>query len=156
MSKPIGPYSPIMRAGELLFSSGQLGVLPAPDGSPQLVEGGTGAQLAEALRNADALLPSEGASRSQVIKATVFVIDMGDFAQVNEVMAQYCPQPFPARAAVGAAALPKDALVEADAILVLDQGRVLDLAPHHELIARCPVYQQLWNQQNRHMLAAAE
>ena len=120
MSKPIGPYSPIVRAGELLFSSGQLGVLPGPDGSPQLVEGGTGAQLAQALRNADALLTSEGASRSQVIKATVFVIDMGDFAEVNEVWTEYFGAHRPARSAVGVAALPMGAAVEVELIARLD------------------------------------
>ena len=120
MSKPSGPDSPIVRAGELLFSSGQLGVLPGPDGSPQLVEGGTGAQLAQALRNADALLTSEGASRSQVIKATVFVIDMGDFAQVNEVWTEYFGAHRPARSAVGVAALPMGAAVEVELIARLD------------------------------------
>ena len=120
MTRPLGPYSPIVRAGSLLFTSGQLGVLPGPDGAPVLVEGGTGPQLAQALRNADALLLAEGASRLQVVKATVFVIDMGDFGLVNEAWSTYFGEHRPARSAVGVAALPMGAAVEVELVASLD------------------------------------
>jgi 2-iminobutanoate/2-iminopropanoate deaminase len=120
MSSPIGPYSPIVRAGELLLTSGQLGVLPGPDAAPVLVEGGTGPQLAQALRNADALLASEGASRLDVVKATVFVVDMGDFGLVNEAWTAFFGEHRPARSAVGVAALPMGAAVEVELIARLD------------------------------------
>jgi 2-iminobutanoate/2-iminopropanoate deaminase len=114
MSTPIGPYAPIARAGELLITSGQLGVVPGPGGAPILVPGGTGAQLAQALANADALLASEGASRTDVVKATVFLCDMADFALVNEVWTAFFGAHRPARSAVGVAALPMGAAVEVE------------------------------------------
>jgi 2-iminobutanoate/2-iminopropanoate deaminase len=114
MSTPIGPYSPVVRAGELLITSGQLGVRPGPDGAPVLVEGGSGEQLAQALENADALLRAEGATRQQVVKATVFVIDMGDFGAVNEAWTAFFGVHRPARSAVGVAALPMGAAVEVE------------------------------------------
>jgi len=114
MSTPIGPYTPIVRAGELLVTSGQLGVVPGPDGRPVLVEGGTGPQLAQALANADALLMGEGARRTDVVKATVFVCDMAEFALVNEAWSAFFGDHRPARSAVGVAALPMGAAVEVE------------------------------------------
>jgi 2-iminobutanoate/2-iminopropanoate deaminase len=116
MSTPIGPYSPIVRSGELLFTSGQLGVVPGVDGAAQLVEGGTAAQAAQALANAAVLLESEGASRTDVIKATVFLTDMADFAALNEVWVAFFEGHRPARSAIGVAALPMGASVEIELI----------------------------------------
>jgi 2-iminobutanoate/2-iminopropanoate deaminase len=116
MSTPIGPYAPIVEAGELLFTSGQLGVVPDAEGAPQLVDGGTAAQLAQALANAEALLASVGAARSDVVKATVFLTDMADFAAVNEVWVAFFEGHRPARSAVGVAALPLGAKVEVELV----------------------------------------
>jgi len=112
MSAPIGPYSPILRAGEFLITSGQLGLVPLPDGGSGLVAGGTGAQLTQALQNADTLLASEGASRFDVVKATVFLVDMADFGEMNDVWTAFFGEHRPTRSAVGVAALPLGAAVE--------------------------------------------
>ena len=114
MSTPIGPYSPIGRANGFLITSGQLGVVPGPEGSPVLVEGGTKAQLTQALANADALLQSEGRSRTDVVKALVFVVDMNEFAAVNEAWTAYFGEHRPARSAIGVASLPMGAAVEVE------------------------------------------
>ena len=116
MSTPIGPYSPIVRAGGLLFTSGQLGVAPGPEGTPVLVEGGTATQLRQALANAEALLLSEGAAKADVVKATIFLIDMGEFSSVNEVWSDFFDGHRPARSAVGVAALPMGALIEVELV----------------------------------------
>ena len=116
MSAPIGPYSPIVRAGPWLVSSGQLGVEPNPDPSsaPALVVGGVAAQLTQALANGERLLESEGASRSDVIKTTVFVTDMDDFAIVNQAYSSFFGDHRPARSVIGVVALPLGALVEVE------------------------------------------
>ncbi len=114
MATPIGPYSPIVRLGEVLITSGQLGVVAGPEGAPVLVEGGTTAQLAQALANGLALLESEGASKADIAKATVFVTDMGEFAAVNEVWVAFFGEHRPARTAIGVAALPMGATVEVE------------------------------------------
>ena len=109
-----GPYAPVMRAGEWVITSGQLGVVPAPDGAPTLVGAGTAAQLRQALDNAAALLSSEGASLSDVLKATVYLVDMNDFAEMNAVWVEAFGGHRPARTAVGVAALPLGASVEVE------------------------------------------
>ncbi len=109
-----GPYAPIVRAGEWVITSGQLGVVPAPDGVPTLVGVGTAAQLRQALDNATALLSSEGASLSDVLKATVYLVDMNDFAEMNAVWVEAFGSHRPARTAVGVAALPLGASVEVE------------------------------------------
>jgi 2-iminobutanoate/2-iminopropanoate deaminase len=113
---PIGPYSPIVRAGPWLVSSGQLGVEPNPDPSsaPALVVGGVAAQLTQALANGERLLEGEGASRSDVIKTTVFVTDMDDFATVNQAYSSFFGDHRPARSVIGVVALPLGALVEVE------------------------------------------
>jgi 2-iminobutanoate/2-iminopropanoate deaminase len=116
MSTPIGPYSPIVRSGDLLFTSGQLGVLPGADGAPALVEGGVAAQLAQALANADALLVSEGATRDDVVKATIFVGDLSAFGAINDVWSAFFGSHRPARSTVGVAALPLGAAVEVELV----------------------------------------
>jgi 2-iminobutanoate/2-iminopropanoate deaminase len=114
MSAPVGPYSPIVRAGDLVVTSGQLGLVPGPDGAPVFVDASTTAQLTQALENAAALLASAGVRTDQVIKATLFLLDMGDFAACNEVWVSFFGDHRPARTAIGVAALPLGARVEVE------------------------------------------
>lgn len=116
MSAPIGPYRPIVRAGPWLISSGQLGIEPNPDpaAAPVLVAGGVAAQLTQALANGERLLEGEGATRTDVIKTTVFVTDMADFATVNQAYANFFDDHRPARSVIGVVALPLDAQVEVE------------------------------------------
>jgi 2-iminobutanoate/2-iminopropanoate deaminase len=114
MATPIGPYSPLVRLGDVLITSGQLGVVAGPEGTPVLVDGGTVAQLAQALANGLALLEAEGATKTDIAKATVFVTDMSEFAQVNEVWSSFFGEHRPARTAIGVAALPMGATVEVE------------------------------------------
>lgn len=110
MTKPIGPYSPAMRAGDWLVCSGQVGV---DDGA--LVDGGVAAQTRQALANLRELLAERGASMEQVVKTLVFLVDMGDFAAMNEVYAEAFGDHRPARSTVAVAALPLGARVEVEA-----------------------------------------
>jgi|SRR5271166_693770 len=110
MAKPIGPYTPVVRAGPWLICSGQVGLA---DGS--LVEGGLTAQVTQALRNVAALLESEGAGLSDVVKTTVFLTDMADFSAMNEAYTAAFGDHRPARSAFAVAGLPIGALVEIEA-----------------------------------------
>jgi 2-iminobutanoate/2-iminopropanoate deaminase len=110
MATPIGPYTPIVRAGEWLVCSGQLGL---KDGA--LVDGGVQAQARQAIANLAALLGSEGASLADVVKTTVFLAHISDFALVNEVYAEGFGGHRPARSAIAVAALPMGGLVEIEA-----------------------------------------
>jgi len=110
MSKPVGPYTPIVRSGDWLVLSGQGGLR---DGA--VVEGGVVEQARQTMANIEALLVSEGASMSDVVKTTVFLVDMGDYAAVNEVYAEAFGDHRPARTCVAAAALPLGLLVEVEA-----------------------------------------
>jgi 2-iminobutanoate/2-iminopropanoate deaminase len=119
MSTPIGPYTPIVRAGPWLICSGQLGLhhdatgrTPAP--APALVEGGAPAQLAQALSNADRLLRDNGATPGDVVKTTVFVTDMDEYAAVNQAYVTFFGDHRPARSVVGVAGLPMGASVEVE------------------------------------------
>ena len=112
----IGPYSPAIKAGSLLFISGQI---PLDPGTGQLVEGDIAAQTAQVLRNISALLEAAGAGWPQVVKTTIYVVDLGDFAAVNAAYGEVVGTPAPARATVQVAALPRGARVEIDAIAVL-------------------------------------
>lgn len=114
MPAVLGPYSPVVRAGDLVVTSGQLGLVPGPDGAAVMVDGSTTAQLAQALENAAALLESVGVGRDQVFKATLFLADMGDFAACNEVWTSFFGDHRPARTAIGVAALPLAARVEVE------------------------------------------
>ena len=114
MPAPIGPYSPFARAGSLVVTSGQLGAAEGPDGKLALVSETTTDQLARALRNAEAVLASAGVGKRDVIKATLFLIDMGDFAACNEVWIEFFGDHRPARTAIGVAALPLAARVEVE------------------------------------------
>jgi len=114
--KAIGPYSQAVRAGRWLFCSGQIGLDPA---SGELVGGGVTAETARVLENLSAVLQAAGASLADVVRTTIYLTDLGDFAPVNEVYARYFSAPFPARATIGVAALPRGAAVEIDAIAMV-------------------------------------
>lgn len=107
--KAIGPYSQAVQVGDMLFVSGQLGMDPA---SGKLVEGGTEAQARQALMNVQAILEAAGFSMKDAVQVQVFLADIGDFAQVNEVYKTFFAEPYPARAAFGVAALPAGGKVE--------------------------------------------
>lgn len=110
MSTPVGPYTPAVRAGEFVITSGQVGIA---DGA--LVEGGVRAELTQALVNLAAVLEPLGATLADVVKTTVFLTDMGDYADMNEVYAATFGDHRPARSAVAVAALPIGARVEVEA-----------------------------------------
>lgn len=114
--KAIGPYSQAVRAGSLLFVSGQVPIDPA---TGALVEGDIAAQTRQVFRNLQAILEAAGASFDHVVRTTVFLADMNDFAAMNEVYATCFASPAPARATVEVARLPKDARVEIDVIASL-------------------------------------
>jgi len=112
---PIGPYSPVLRSGEWVVTSGQIGVAPGPDGTPALVAGGTVAELRQALANLAAVLATERATLADVVKTTLFVVDMAEFADVNAVWVDTFGDHRPTRSAVAVAALPMGARVEVEA-----------------------------------------
>jgi reactive intermediate/imine deaminase len=109
----IGTYSQAVRAGDTLYLSGQIGLDPA---TMQMAEG-VEAQTHRVFRNLAAVADAAGMSLDQAVRMTVYLTDLAHFARVNEIMAQYVREPYPARAAVGVASLPRGALVEIDAIL---------------------------------------
>ena len=111
--KAIGPYSPAIRAGQLLFVSGQVPLDPA---TGQMVEGGIAEQTRRVLDNIGALLKAADRSFADVVRTTIFLADMNDFGAVNDIYGQYFSEPYPARATVQVARLPKDARVEIDVI----------------------------------------
>ena len=112
----IGPYSQAVKAGNLLFVSGQVPFVPE---TMEIVEGDVKAQTAQSLKNLQAILKEAGAYFSNVVKTTVFIKDMNEFAQINEVYAEYFGENKPARACVEVARLPKDVKVEIELIAVL-------------------------------------
>ena len=109
----IGPYSQAVKVGDLLFTSGMIPIDPATN---TLVEGGIEVQARRALENVKALLEESGTSMDKVVKTVVFIKNMDDFAAINEVYAKYFPEPFPARSCIEVARIPKDVLLEAEAI----------------------------------------
>jgi reactive intermediate/imine deaminase len=111
----IGTYSQAVRAGKTLYLSGQIGLDPA---TGRLVDGIEN-QILRVFENLKAVAEAAGGSLADAVKLTVYLTDLAHFARVNEIMSAYFEQPYPARAAVGVAALPRGALIEADAILVL-------------------------------------
>jgi 2-iminobutanoate/2-iminopropanoate deaminase len=113
MSAPIGPYTPIVRAGPWLVTSGQLGLDPAAS-TPTLVEGGAADQVAQALVNARTLLVGEGAILTDVVKTLVFITDMSEYAAVNVAYAEFFGDHRPARSVVAVAGLPMGALAEVE------------------------------------------
>ena len=112
----IGTYSQAVRAGDLVFVSGQIPLVPA---TMEFVDGDFEARARQVFDNLKAVAVAAGGDLDQVVKLTVFLTDLANFATVHKVMEDYFEQPFPARAAVGVASLPKGADVEADAILAV-------------------------------------
>src|SRR5260221_6495907 len=115
--KAIGPYSQAVRAGQLLFVSGQVPLDPA---TGQIVDGDIAAQTRRVFANLGAVLKAGGRSFADVVRTTVFLADMNDFTAVNAVYGEYFAEPYPARATVQVARLPKDARVEIDLIASFD------------------------------------
>lgn len=111
----IGAYSQAVRVDLTVYMSGQIGLDPT---SMQMVDG-IDAQIHQVFKNLAAVATAAGGSLANVVKLNVFLTDLGHFPKVNEIMADYFSQPYPARAAVGVSALPRDALVEADAVMVV-------------------------------------
>jgi reactive intermediate/imine deaminase len=111
----IGTYSQAIRCGNTVYLSGQIGLDPA---TMQMVDG-VEAQIHRVFDNLKAVVVEAGGSLDQVVKLTVYLTDLAHFARVNEIMATYFKQPYPARAAIGVASLPRGAQVEVDAIMVL-------------------------------------
>ena len=111
----IGPYSQAIKAGNLLFVSGQVPFVPA---TGEIVEGDVKAQTAQSLKNVQAILAEAGLDFSHVVKSTVFIKDMNEFAQINEVYAEFFGENKPARACVEVARLPKDVKVEIEVIAI--------------------------------------
>ncbi len=109
----IGPYSQAVKVGNLLFTSGMIPIDPATN---TLVEGGIEVQAERALENVKNLLEASGSSLDKVVKTVVFIKDMNDFAKVNEIYAKYFTENYPARSCVEVARLPKDVLIEMEAI----------------------------------------
>jgi reactive intermediate/imine deaminase len=112
----IGPYSQAVRAGDTVYLSGQIPLDPA---TMQLVSGDIEAEIHQVFKNLKAVAEAAGGSLAKAVKVNVFLTDLGHFAKVNEIMATYCTQPFPARAAVGVAQLPRGARVEIECVLYL-------------------------------------
>ena len=112
----IGTYSQAVRVGDTVYLSGQI---PLDPQTMQLVEGGMEAQILRVFDNLAAVADAAGGSLADTVKLNVFLTDLSHFARVNEIMAGYFKEPYPARAAIGVAALPRGALVEMDAVLVL-------------------------------------
>jgi reactive intermediate/imine deaminase len=112
----IGTYSQAVRSGNLVFLSGQIPLLPA---TMEVVEGDFEARARQVFENLKAVAQAAGGSLDDAVKLTIFLTDLGNFATVNSVMQEYFSEPFPARAAVGVASLPKGVDVEADAILAI-------------------------------------
>jgi reactive intermediate/imine deaminase len=112
----IGSYSQAIQAGNLVFLSGQIPLVPA---TMEVVDGNFEARARQVFENLQAVAQEAGGSLNDIVKLTIFLTDLGEFATVNSVMESFFEQPFPARAAVGVASLPRGVDVEADAILVV-------------------------------------
>jgi reactive intermediate/imine deaminase len=113
----IGTYSQAMASGKTVYLSGQI---PLDPKAMTLVGGGIEAEVHQVFKNLAAVAKAAGGSLQHAVKVTIYMTDLAQFGKVNEIMAQYFSEPYPARATVGVAALPKGAAVEADAVLVLD------------------------------------
>ncbi|MBV8740340.1 MAG: RidA family protein [Sinobacteraceae bacterium] len=112
----IGPYSQAVRAGDTLYLSGQI---PLDPGTMQMVSGDIEAEIRRVFENLRAVAEAAGSSLANAVKVNVYLTDLAHFAKVNEIMASYCTQPFPARAAIGVAQLPRGARVEIECVLHL-------------------------------------
>ncbi len=112
----IGTYSQAVKAGNMVYLSGQIPLVP---GTMQMAGGDLKNQIRQILNNIKAIVTVAGGSLAQVVKLTIYLLDMNDFPIINEVMMEYFEEPYPARAVIGVAALPKGAAVEIDAIMEL-------------------------------------
>lgn len=112
----IGPYSQAVKCGKTVYLSGQIPLVPD---TMTLIKGDMATQIRRVFDNLQAVAKASGGNLQDVVKLNVFLVDLTHFSVVNEIMAEYFTQPYPARAAIGVAALPKGAQVEMDAILVL-------------------------------------
>jgi len=113
----IGPYSQAVRVGDVVYLSGQIALDPA---SGTMVDGGIEAQVEQVFRNLRAVTTAAGGSLAHCVKLTLFLTDLSHFPKVNEAMQKWFEAPYPARSTVGVAGLPRGALFEADAVMVLD------------------------------------
>ena len=112
----IGTYSQAVKAGNTVYLSGQIPLVPE---TMEVVEGGIAAQIDRVFKNLRAVTQAAGGDLEDVVKLTVFLTDLGNFTSVNEIMATYFDEPYPARAAVGVAALPKGVGIEIEAVMVV-------------------------------------
>jgi 2-iminobutanoate/2-iminopropanoate deaminase len=112
----IGPYSQAVKTGLVVFTSGQIGLDPK---TGELVGANFEAQVRQSFRNLDAVARAAGGSLAHAVKFTLFLTDLAQFSTVNQIMSEVVPQPYPARSTVGVASLPKGALFEVEAVLVL-------------------------------------
>ncbi len=112
----IGTYSQAVKAGTTVYLSGQIPLVPE---TMEMVEGDISAQIHQVFKNLSAVCEAAGGSLADIAKLNIFLTDLGNFGTVNQVMAEYFQEPYPARAAIGVAALPRDAGVEMDGILEL-------------------------------------
>lgn len=115
----IGPYSQAIKVGNIIFTSGQIPIDPQ---SGQVVEGGVAVQATRVIENLQAVLAAAGASLDDVVKTTLYIKDMNDFGTINEVYGRYFTKEPPARSCVEVARLPKDVLVEMEAVAVVKEG----------------------------------
>ncbi|MEJ2564852.1 MAG: RidA family protein [Gammaproteobacteria bacterium] len=111
----IGTYSQAVKVGDTIYLSGQIPLVPQ---TMQLVEGDMSAQIRQVFDNLQAVARAAGGGLADIVKLNIYLTDLAHFPQVNEVMATYFTEPYPARAAIGVAALPKGAAIEADAVMV--------------------------------------
>lgn len=116
--KAIGTYSQAIRTNDTVYLSGQIGLDP----STMQLEEGIDAQIHRVFRNLSAVASASGGSLKNLVKLNVYLTDLANFARLNEIMGEYFSEPYPARAAVGVASLPRGALVEMDGVLVLGLG----------------------------------
>lgn len=114
--KAIGTYSQAVKVGDTVYLSGQIPLVPA---TMEMVEGGVDAQIRQVFDNLKAVCEAAGGSFDDIVKLNIFLTDLGNFATVNTIMAEYFREPYPARAAIGVASLPRGAAVEMDAVMVL-------------------------------------
>ena len=112
----IGPYSQALKAGNTCYLSGQIALDPA---TQQMVAGGIDAEIVQVFENLKAVAAACGGSLGDIVKVTIYLLDLSHFARVNQTMARYFAQPYPARAAIGVASLPRGAQIEADAVLII-------------------------------------
>jgi 2-iminobutanoate/2-iminopropanoate deaminase len=115
MSPAVGPYAPVRRVGDWVITSGQVGLVPGDSGTPALAPGGTVPELRQALQNVAEVLAIEGATLLDVVKTTLYLVDMADFTAVNQVWVEFFSENRPTRSAVAVAALPVGARVEVEA-----------------------------------------